>query len=97
MGDTEMVEMRLRWFGHMERKEDSDWVKACQWVEVSGKRGRGRDRKTWRECGGGCEGAWIEGGGCTGKTEVEEANTGDRLTRASMEETDIKPVILAIC
>jgi hypothetical protein len=47
MGDTEMVEMRLRWFGHMERKEDSDWVKACQWVEVSGKRGRGRDRKTW--------------------------------------------------
>jgi hypothetical protein len=34
----------------MERKEDSVWVKAGQWVEVNGKRGRGRDRKTWTEC-----------------------------------------------
>ena len=21
---------RLRWFGHVNRKEDNDWVKACQ-------------------------------------------------------------------
>ena len=34
----------------MERKEDSDWVKACQKFEVIGKTGRGRNRKTWMEC-----------------------------------------------
>jgi hypothetical protein len=38
---------RLRLFGHMERKEDSDWVKACKWVEVNGKTGCGRGTKTW--------------------------------------------------
>ena len=41
---------RLRWFGLVERKEDDDWVKACQRLEVSGRRGRGRGRKTWRAC-----------------------------------------------
>ena len=41
---------RLRWFGHVERKDDVDWVKACQRLEVSGRRGRGRGKKTWREC-----------------------------------------------
>src|SRR5664279_5045026 len=40
---------RLRWFGHVERK-DVDWVKACQRLEVSGRRGRGRGKQTWREC-----------------------------------------------
>ena len=38
---------RLRWFGHVERKHDDDWVKACQRFEVVGERGRGRGRKTW--------------------------------------------------
>jgi hypothetical protein len=48
---TEVVRRgRLRWFGHVERKDDNDWVKACQRVEAAGKRGRGRGRKTWREC-----------------------------------------------
>jgi hypothetical protein len=41
---------RLRWFGHVERKEDNDWVKKCQHYEVKGSRGRGRGRKTWKEC-----------------------------------------------
>ena len=27
---------RLRWFGHVERKNDGDWVKACQKLEVAG-------------------------------------------------------------
>jgi hypothetical protein len=38
---------RLRWFGHVERKEDDDWVKRCTRMEVVGKRTRGRPRKTW--------------------------------------------------
>ena len=40
---------RLRWFGHVERKTEDDWVKKCQSVEVEGKVGRGRGRKTWIE------------------------------------------------
>ena len=39
---------RLRWFGHVERKEADDWVSACKNFEVAGSRGRGRPRMTWR-------------------------------------------------
>ena len=41
---------RLRWFGHVERKTEDDWVKKCQSVEIEGKVGRGRGRKIWIEC-----------------------------------------------
>jgi hypothetical protein len=41
---------RLRWFGQVERKEDSDWVKACQKIEINGERGKDRGRKTWKQC-----------------------------------------------
>ena len=41
---------RLRWFGHVERKSDSDWVKSCEKLEVVGKVGRGRGKKTWLQC-----------------------------------------------
>ena len=43
---------RLRWFGHVEHKQPDDWVSACRHIvdeSVKG-RGRGRPRKTWREC-----------------------------------------------
>ena len=39
---------RLRWFGHVERKEVDDWVSACRNLQVAGSRGRGRPRMTWR-------------------------------------------------
>ena len=39
---------RLRWFGHVERKEVDDWVSACRNLEVAGSRGRGRPRMTRR-------------------------------------------------
>ena len=32
---------RLRWFGHVERKDDNDWVKRCIRWEVEGIRQRG--------------------------------------------------------
>ena len=43
---------RLRWFGHVERKEPADWVSACRSMVVESVkgRGRGRPRKTWRQC-----------------------------------------------
>ena len=34
----------------MARKNDDDCVKACQRLEVACGRGRGRSKKTWREC-----------------------------------------------
>ena len=39
---------RLRWFGHLERKADHDWIKKVwkEW-EVEGTVPRGRPRKTW--------------------------------------------------
>jgi len=40
---------RLRWYGHVLRKEDNDWVKKCMECEVEGTRPRGRPKKTWRE------------------------------------------------
>ena len=41
---------RLRWFGHVERKDDNDWVKRCTMWEVEGIRQKGRPKKTWRDC-----------------------------------------------
>ena len=34
---------RLRWFGHVERKDDADWLKRCMKMESEGT----RHRKTW--------------------------------------------------
>ena len=36
----------------MERKQPDDWVSACRHIVVESvkSRGRGRPRKTWREC-----------------------------------------------
>jgi len=40
---------RLRWYEHVLRKEDNDWVKKCMEYEVEDARPRGRPKKTWRE------------------------------------------------
>ena len=40
---------RLRWYGHVLRKDDDDWVKKCMEHEVEGSRSRGRPKKTWKE------------------------------------------------
>ena len=39
---------RLRWFGHVLRKDDGDWVKKVMEYEVDGVRRRGRPRVGWR-------------------------------------------------
>ena len=40
---------RLRWYGHVLRKNDDDWVKKCMEYEVKGSRPRGRPKRTWKE------------------------------------------------
>jgi len=40
---------RLRLYGNVLRKEDTDWVKKCMEYEVEGSRPRGRPKRTWRE------------------------------------------------
>jgi len=40
---------RLRWYGHVLRKEDNNRVKKCMEYEVEGARPRGIPKKTWRE------------------------------------------------
>ena len=40
---------RLRWYGHVMRKHDEDWVKKCMEFRVEGKRPFGRPRGTWLE------------------------------------------------
>ena len=40
---------RLRWYGHVMRKGDEDWVKKCMEYRVEGRRLVGRPGKTWLE------------------------------------------------
>ena len=40
---------RLRWYGHVIRKGDEDWMKKCMEYRVGGRRPVGRPRKTWLE------------------------------------------------
>ena len=40
---------RLRWYGHVRRKDDDDWVKKWMEYEVEGPRPRRRPKSTWRE------------------------------------------------
>jgi len=40
---------RLRWYGHVLRKEDDDWVKKYMEYKVEGPRPRGRPKRTRRE------------------------------------------------
>ena len=37
----------LRWLGHVERKEELDWVSLCRRSEVEGEVRRGRKMNTW--------------------------------------------------
>jgi len=40
---------RLRWYGHVLRKEDNDWVKKCMEHDVEGARPIVGSKKTWQE------------------------------------------------
>ena len=40
---------RLRWFGHVERRDELCWLKRIETLQVDGDRVKGRPRKRWRE------------------------------------------------
>ena len=42
-----MRQMRLRWLGHIERVDTSNWVNKCRSLVIEGATWRGRPRKTW--------------------------------------------------
>ena len=44
-----VVQNRLRWYGHVLRKDDDDDDEKCVTLEVDGARQIGRPRKTWKE------------------------------------------------
>ena len=84
---------RLRWFGHVERKQSDDWVSACRLIVVESVKGRGRGRpwKTWREC--------VEEDLSKLKFSVKDTQDravwrngilGNRLTRAVARKNDVK-------
>jgi len=42
-----VIVLSVLWFGHVEHKDDYDWIKRCMMWEVEGIRQRGRLKKTW--------------------------------------------------
>ena len=47
---TTVISGSLRWYAHVMRKGNEDWVKKCIWIiEFEGRRPVGRPRRTWLE------------------------------------------------
>ena len=79
--------LRLRWFGHLERKGSDDWVSTCRNVVVAGAKRQDRGKKTWGECVRndfdllGLKKEWAQD-----RAEWRGLIGGNCLTRASMEK-----------
>jgi len=46
---TVIQQHRLRWYGHVLRKDGNDWVKKCMDFEVEAVRPKSKPKKTWSE------------------------------------------------
>ena len=44
-----MWQNRLRWFGHVERRDELCWLKRIETLQVDGDGVKGRPKKRWRE------------------------------------------------
>ena len=44
-----MQQNRLRWFGHVERRDELCWLKRIETLQVNGDGVKGRPRKRWRD------------------------------------------------
>ena len=82
---------RLRWFGHVERKDPDDWVSKCRNIEVEGARIRGRGRKTWGQCVlKDLEVLGLDAKAAQDRVEWRGLLMKGRPTRACMEKRTIK-------
>jgi len=48
IGET-ITRARLRWYGHLQRKDEEEWVRRVQELQVDGRRPPGRPQKTWQD------------------------------------------------
>lgn len=89
---TEVVRRgRLRWFGHVERKEKDDWVAACRDLVIDGTKGKGRGRKTWVECvKDDLKELGLKKEYTMDRELWKNLTSGKRLTRTSMEKRTLK-------
>ena len=74
---------RLRSYGHVLRKDDSEWVKKCMLLFVEGVRPRDRTKRTWKEV--------VEGDMKSLKLSKEDAlvlGKWRRLIRGTVEDSD---------
>ena len=83
---------RLRWYGHVMRKGDEDWVKKCMEYRVEGRIPVGRPRKTWLES--------VEEDMAELEIDKEDVHDRSKWRRNVNEEevqpyrkTDYKPII----
>jgi len=44
------MNMGLRWFGHVERKDDNDWVKCSMTWQLERIKTESMPKKTWWDC-----------------------------------------------
>jgi len=78
---------RLRWFGHVERKDKEDWVSACRYLVVEGTRPRGRGKKKWSECNDeDLRSLGLNRKDAQDRVFWKSCTSGNRLTRARMEK-----------
>lgn len=91
---AEIVERgRLRWYGHVERKGEEDWVSKCRKLEVAGDKGRGRPRRTWQQCVASDRKKYgMQRTEPSDKVKWRECCRSNRPTRASMESGRYKPI-----
>lgn len=82
-GSTKVVEVskkvqegRLRWYGHLLRRDEDHAGRHTMGVEVQGRRKRGRPRKRWKDC---VRGDLHEKG--IDEAEVQDRNRWKRLIR----------------
>ena len=79
---------RLRWYGHVMRKGDEDWVKKCMQYRVEDRRPVGRPRRTWLES--------VEADMTEPEIDREDVHDRKKCYEAEVKpfrKTDYKPII----
>ena len=89
--DNQEERIMLRWFGHVERKDDNDWVRRCMTWETEGIR-QMDIRKTWWVCYiDGMESLGLSQKDALFRNKYRSCNQGgNRLTKVHLEKWPLK-------